>query len=65
MKCPNCGSTNIEKHPVSINEYDIEGAIAGDINPFGFVAALAKKASDALNNRKRYICNNCGELFYD
>ncbi len=65
MKCPKCGSSDVEKHSVSLDEYDFSGAIAGDSNPFGFLAALAKKSYDALKNRQRYICNNCGSLFYE
>lgn len=70
MKCPKCGSTDVEEVDVEIFEATgMSGAICEGFDGFGLLSALriAKngydKAKLAITGKKRYYCNKCEKEF--
>lgn len=69
MKCPKCGSTNVEELEIEIFESDMSNAVCEGADVFALVSLfkMAKngydKAKLSLINQKRYYCNKCETTF--
>ena len=69
MKCPKCGSTEVDEVKIEIFETDMNGAVCEGMDGFALVSLfqMAKKGYDKaklyLTDKKRYHCNSCNNTF--
>lgn len=69
MKCPSCSSTNVIENDISIFETDPINMVPEGFDLFAIRSFMnaarngVKKIDLAINNKKRYLCLDCRNLF--